>query len=246
MARVTGRLDRSDLARVFARLLFVQASLHRRGMQSIGLLHALEAVAPKVSDEPGDLLSRHTEYFNTNPHAAPLVVGGILRIEEEGSKSGPASVSRFKHTSASALAAVGDVLFVGALKPLALTLAVVSAIYSFFAGLALAFVLYNAAVLVARYRGLAFGYARGWGVVEAFTGPRVQRVVGAARSLAAFAGGVLVGVISLRALDEGAIAFAWLVVATVAAAFAAKRSIALAWLVAFLFPLSWVVAMLAK
>jgi PTS system mannose-specific IID component len=234
------------LAHVFARLLFVQATLHRKGMQNIGVMHALDAAAPKLSADPGPFLARHAEHFNTNPNAAPIVVGGVLHIEEERSATAPASVSRFKQAAASALAAMGDVLVVGGLKPLALTLAVVSAIYSFFTGLVAIFVCYNAALLAGRYWGLSFGYARGWGVVDAFTGPRIQRVVMAARILAAFAGGALIGVMTRRAYAQGLVELAVIAVATTGAWIAMKRGVTPARLAIILFPLVVVVAMLAK
>ena len=106
---MNGRLERSGLLRVFARLLFIQATLHRKGMQNIGVLHALSGAAPKLSDDPTALLARHTDHFNTNPNAAPVVIGGVLRIEEERSTGAPASLARFKQAACSALAALGDV-----------------------------------------------------------------------------------------------------------------------------------------
>ena len=242
---MSGRLDRSDLIRVFARLLFIQATLHRRGMQNLGVLHALDAVASRVSPGSNALLTRHTEYFNTNPNAAPLVVGGVLRIEEQGEAGNRASVSRFKQAAGSALAAVGDMLFVGALKPLALTLACLSAIYSFFPGLLAVLLLYNAAVIASRYWGVSFGYARGWGVVDAFSGHGVQRLLGIARSAAALAGGALVAILIARARGEGLSVAAAAVVVAVAVALLSRR-VPAPWIAIVLFPLSWVVALFAK
>jgi mannose/fructose/N-acetylgalactosamine-specific phosphotransferase system component IID len=240
------RLDRRDLTKVLVRLLFVQATLHRKGMQNIGVMHALDAAAPKISSDPGAFLARHAEHFNTNPNAAPIVVGGVLRIEEERAATALASVSRFKQAACSALAAMGDVLVVGALKPLALTLAVVSAIYSSFAGLVAIFVCYNAALLAGRYWGLSFGYARGWGVVEAFTSLRIQRVVMLARVLVAFAGGALIALVARRAYAHGLVELAVIAVATAGAWLAMKRGLNPARLAIVLFPLVVVVAMLAK
>ncbi|MCI0451402.1 MAG: PTS system mannose/fructose/sorbose family transporter subunit IID [Candidatus Latescibacteria bacterium] len=239
-------LERADRLRVLARLLFIQATLHRKGMQNIGVMHALDAVAPKVSRDPIGLLARHADHFNTNPNAAPIVVGGILRIEEGGSAGAPASIERFKQAACSALAAMGDVMVVGGLKPLALTLAVVSAIYSFFAGLVAIVVLYNVALLAGRAWGLSFGYARGWGVVDAFTGPRVQRVVMIARVLAALAGGVLIAVLARAAFTEGIAHLALLAVATALAWLAIRRGWNPARLAIALFPLVVVVAVLVK
>ncbi len=214
-------------------------------MQNLGVLHALEAVAHRLSPGANVLLARHTEYFNTNPNVAPLVVGGVLRIEEEGETGSRASVSRFKQVSSSALAAVGDLLFVGALRPLALTLACVSAIYSFFPGLLAVLLLYNAVVIASRYWGLSFGYSRGWGVVEVFSGHGVQRVLGIARSAAAFAGGLLAGLLIDRARGEG---ISVLVATGLVAALAimTSRRIQAPWLAIVLLPLAWAVALILK
>jgi len=239
-------LERSDRLRVLVRLLFIQASLHRKGMQNIGVMHALDAVAPKIAPDPLALLARHAGHFNTNPNAAPIVIGGVLRIEEDGLAVSPAPVSRFEQVACSALAAMGDVLTVGALKPLALTLAVASAIYSSFTGLVAIVVLYNGALLAGRAWGLAFGYARGWGVVEAFTGARVQRVVMLARVLAALAGGALLAVLARRAFAEGLHDLAVIVIATAGAWLAMKRGWNVARLAIVLFPVVVIVAMLVK
>ncbi len=242
---MSGRLSRSDLARVFARLLFVQATLHRRGMQNVGVMYALDAASTRVSGDGTALLARHADYFNTNPNAAPVLVGSLLRIEDDGDATARASVARFKQSAGSVLAALGDMLFVGALKPLALTLACLSAIYSFFPGLVAVFVLYNAGVIACRYWGVSFGYAKGWGVVDAFSSHRVQRLVGIARGVAAFAGGVLVGVILIRARAGGTTILAGCVVVAALAVLATRR-IPAAWLATALFPLSWIVSLIVK
>lgn len=240
------KLERADRVKMLARLLFIQAALHRKGMQNIGVMHALDAVAPKISTDPATLLARHAGHFNTNPNAAPIVVGAVARIEEDGSAGAPASIDRFTQAACSALAAMGDVLFVGGLKPLALTLAVVSAIYSFFAGLVTIVVLYNLALLGGRAWGLRFGYARGWGVVDTFTGPRVQRVVMLARILAALAGGVTIAVIARAAFGDGIAQLAVVAVAAAGAWLAIKRGMNVARLAIALFPLVVLVAMLVK
>lgn len=244
MAPVTGKLSRGDLNRVFARALFIQAAMHRRGMQNLGMLSALDAGAERVSDDPAALLARHTDHFNTNPNMAPMVIGGVLRIEEEGGRGGPASVSRFKQACASALAAAGDVFFGGGLKPIALTLATLFAIYRFFPGLVAVFILYNAALITVRYRGLSFGYARGWGLIEAFSSPRVQRALVLVRTGAACAGGLLAGVIVTGAFQQGKRAFIATVLVAALAWFAARRGIPASRLALALFPVAWIVAML--
>jgi len=240
MADLTGKLARRDLNRVFARLLFVQATIHKRGMQNIGFLHALDAAREPLHETA--LLGRHAEHFNTNPNMAPVVVGGVLRIEEEGGRGGPASVTRFKQVCASALAAAGDVFFGGGLRPLALTLACVFAIYRFFPGLVAVLILYNAALITVRYRGLSFGYARGWGLIEAFSSPRVQRALVLVRTSAACAGGWLAGVVATEALQQGTTTLVTTIVVAVVAWFAVRRGFSASRLALALLPVAWLVA----
>ena len=240
MADLNGKLARRDLNRVFARLLFVQATIHRRGMQNIGILHALDAANEPLHD--ATLLARHAEHFNTNPNMVPVVVGGVLRIEEEGGRGGPATVTRFKQACASALAAAGDVFFGGGLRPLALTTACVFAIYRFFPGLVAVWILYSAALITVRYRGLSFGYARGWGLIEAFSSPRVQRALVLVRTSAALAGGWLAGVVVTEAFQQGTTTLVTTVVVAVAAWFAVRRGFSASRLALALLPVAWLVA----
>jgi PTS system mannose-specific IID component len=244
MAPVTGKLTRGDLNRIFARSLFIQAAMHRRGMQNLGVLAALEPGAGRVTDDPAALMARHADHFNTNPNMAPMVIGGVLRIEEDGGRGGPASVSRFKQACASALAAAGDVFFGGGLRPIALTLATLFAIYRFFPGLVAVFVLYNAALITVRYRGLSFGYARGWGLIEAFSSPRVQRALVLVRTGAACAGGLLAGVIVTGAFHGGMRTLALAVLVAALAWLAAQRGIPTSRLALALFPVAWIIGML--
>jgi PTS system mannose-specific IID component len=246
VAVLTGKLTAGDLRRVFVRLLFVQAAIHRRGMQNLGVLHALDAAADRISDHPAGLLARHSEHFNTNPNAVPLVVGGVLRIEEEGDRGGPASVTRFKQACASALAAAADVFFAGGLKPLALTLACVFAIYRFFPGLVAVLVLYNAALITVRYRGLSFGYARGWGLIDSFSNPRVQRALVLIRVAAAFAGGVLAGSVITGAFRESRESLVATLAIAVAGWFAVRRGIPASRLALALFPVAWLIAVILQ
>jgi len=244
VAFVGGKLTRGDLNRIFARTLFIQAALYRRGMQSIGVLGSLDAAADRLTGDPAALLARHAEHFNTNPNMAPIVIGGVLRIEEEGGGGGPASVSRFKQACASALAAAGDVFFAGGLRPVALTLAIISAIYRFLPGLVAVFVLYNAALITVRYRGLSFGYARGWGVIDAFSGSRVHRALVWVRTAAAGSGGLLAGVVMTQAFQSGPRTLVVTVIVAALAWFTAQRGIAPSRLALALFPVAWIAAML--
>jgi PTS system mannose-specific IID component len=200
-------LGRGDLARVFLRLLLFQGLLHARGMQNLALMHAL---APALQRLPGggdnSLLNKHLQFFNCNPNFAPLVAGGVLRLEEERLAGKPVSdddISFFKRSLSSPLAAMGDMLFLGTLKPLALTLACIFAIYNSFIGLMATWLLYNVVVVSCRLWGVYFGYAKGWELVDVFSSPAFQRLLGIVQSVGASVGGALVAVVLYRLPQEG-------------------------------------------
>lgn len=243
-----GRLGRGDIARVFLRLLFLQGLLHSRGMQNLGFMYAL-APALRRFERPEDkaLLAKHLDFFNCNPNFASLVLGGVLRLEEErlaGRAVTPEDIAYFKRSVSSPLAAMGDLLFLGGLKPLALTLACVFAIYKSFIGLVATWLLYNIIVVSCRLWGVHFGYTRGWELVDVFSGPAFQRLLSLVQIIGASAGGALVAVVLYNQSQEGwqlLVAGAGLVALSVTLL---RRDVSSARLAIILFPLSAVVALL--
>ena len=248
MATVVGRLARLDLLRVFIKLLFMQALLNRRGMQNLGLASAIGPVAGKLgATDDNSFLFRHLAFFNCNPNFAPLIVGGVLRLEEEKQAGKPISdddVEYFKKTLASPLAAMGDMLFLGSLKPMALTFACIFAIYKIPIGLLAIFLLYNLAIISCRLWGIYFGFAKGWELVDFFSGPEFQRILGIVQGLGAGIGGMLVGIIFHRVPQGGS----WMLPVGVALAgvtlYALRRNISASWFAIILFPASALIALL--
>ncbi len=138
---MNSKIRRFDIFRVFWRLLFIQGMLHPKGMQNLGLANALSPALKRLDskdDESKSLLNNHLKFFNCNPNFTPLIVGGILRLEEERLAGKPVKledIEYFKKSISGPLAAMGDLLFLGGLKPLALTLACIFAIYKSLTGL---------------------------------------------------------------------------------------------------------------
>ncbi len=233
------KLGRLDLFRVFLRVLFFQGLLNRRGMQNLALANALSAAGPLAESDDNSLLLRHLTFFNCNPNFAPLIIGGLLRLEEERLDGKPVSetdIERFKNSLASPLAAMGDMLFLGALKPLALTFACIFAIYIVPIGLLAVFLIYNVTIISCRLWGIYFGYAKGWELVEVFSGPRFQRILGIVQSLGAAMGGVLVGVVFHRFPQHGQWMFFFGSILTVLTLYLLKRDVPASWLAIILFP----------
>lgn len=207
MDTVNKKLTRWDLGVVFLRLLFLQGLLHPKGMQNLGIMHALAPALARIGLGGGNkpMLENHFKFFNCNPNLAPLVVGGVLRLEEERLAGGAVTVEdidHFKRAISSPLAAMGDLLFLGTFKPLALTLACIFAIYNSFIGLIVVWLLYNVVVVTCRLWGVYFGYARGWELVDVFSGPAFQRLLGIVQSVGASAGGALVAVVLFRLAER--------------------------------------------
>ena len=109
------KLGTWDLLKIFFRLLFIQGLLNRMGMQNMGFASALSCVEGKYVDEQDPPMSKkHMGFFNCNPNFTPLVIGGVLRMEEERSLGKPVSdkdIEYFKRAISGPLAAMGDMLF---------------------------------------------------------------------------------------------------------------------------------------
>jgi PTS system mannose-specific IID component len=243
-------IRRIDIFRVFWRLLFLQGLLHPRGMQNLGLANALAPALKRLgsgSEDPNSLINRHISFFNCNPNFTPLIVGGVIRLEEERLAGKPVKsedIEYFKKSISGPLAAMGDLLFLGALKPLALTLACVFAIYKSLTGLLAVLLLYNLVVVSCRLWGVYFGYAKGWELVDVFSGPSFQRLLGVVQTVGACAGGALVAVVLNRLPQGGNWVLPTGVVLMVAAVLMLRRDVSSSRLAIFLFPLSVFVAYL--
>lgn len=244
---MTGRLGKWDLFQVYLRLLYLQGLLHRRGMQNLGLASAMGPVSGKFGTDDNSLLVRHLAFFNCNPNFVPLVVGGVLRLEEEKLAGRPVSdqdIERFKRALAGPLAAMGDMLFMGTSKPLALTFACVFAIYKLPIGLLAVFLLYNAAILSCRLWGVYFGYARGWDLVGALSGPRFQRILNVAEGAGVGVGGALLGILLHRYSGNGlAMALPGAAVAAITL-YLLRRDVPASWVAIILLPTCAFIALL--
>jgi PTS system mannose-specific IID component len=254
MTTSAARVGSWDLVLVFLRLLFLQGVLHRRGMQNLGLADALGPVSGKLDADGRNLfLSRHLSFFNCNPNFVPLIAGGILKLEEEKNEGKPVTdedIERFKKALAGPVAAMGDMLFMGNLKALALTFGCLFAIHNLPIGLVAVFLLYNAAVLGCRLWGVFYGFAKGWDLVTVLSGPRFRRILGVAEGASAGTAGALLGVLLHRAAgDSRSLAVPWIaavaVIATAAVTlYLLKRDVPASWIAIFLLPTCAFIALL--
>lgn len=122
-------LPRRLQLRIFLRSLTLQASWNGQRMQNLGLLVTLLPWLRRQSrDINRDRLfcRRYYEYFNTNPYLANLIIGGLVRLEQESldtGTDGAALAKTFRDSLCRAFASLGDQLFWLGLRP-AVTMAI--------------------------------------------------------------------------------------------------------------------------
>jgi PTS system mannose-specific IID component len=229
-------------------MLLLQGLLHPKGMQNLGLMYALgPSAGRRVGDDGKSILLNHLTFFNCNPNFTPLIVGGIIRLQYEREAGKPVTdkdIEYFKRSVSGPMAAMGDLLFLGGLKPLALTLACIFAIYKSLIGLLAVVLLYNLVVVTCRLWGVYFGFAKGWELVDVFSGPAFQRLLGVVQNIGAFVAGALVAVIVSRLPQSGTWVLPLGLVLMIAAVFLLRRDVSSSRLAIFLFPLSVLVAVL--
>lgn len=162
--------------RLFLRLLLLQSTWSFERMQGLGFAYALEPWLKNVYADPEDrraALERHTDYFNTQPYAASLILGLVCALEEEAarlpaSKRAPAyeRLKAVKRATGAALAGLGDAFFWSALRPAAASAALFTGLFlargnwgrAGFATALTYLVAYNVPALWVRWAGINLGY----------------------------------------------------------------------------------------
>jgi mannose/fructose/N-acetylgalactosamine-specific phosphotransferase system component IID len=161
------------------RTLLLQAVWNFERLQNAGFAFAIDPWLVSRWRDARELeraRERHLGYFNTQPYMASFALGAACRLEEVLAdvpgyrrREGELRAAKFKEILGSALAALGDALFWGALRPFLVVLAV--SIFALLSRLGVkpawpwavaAFLVpYNAAALWVRWSALGQGYELG-------------------------------------------------------------------------------------
>ena len=121
-------------------------------------------------DEEGyrDALVRHVEFFNVTPQLAPFIGGVVTSMEEmkaRGEVDGEA-IASIKTALMGPLSGIGDSIFVGCLRVIAVGIGISLAQAGNIMGPILYFLLYNIPCFIVRYFGAHFGYNLGFNYLQ--------------------------------------------------------------------------------
>jgi PTS system mannose-specific IID component len=118
-----GSLNAKILIRTFLRTYFVGAAFNTRGLQTVGLVLAMEPGLAVLYPDPGErrrVWNRYLKIYNTHLLWTPFLVGVFLALESRiARKQFPDTVlDQVKSTVVFTLSAVGDSFFGGGLTVL--------------------------------------------------------------------------------------------------------------------------------
>lgn len=161
------QLTRRDLLKVFWRSLRLLGSFSFERMQGLGFTFAMIPVIKKLyktKEERASALKRHLEFFNTATQPATFVMGVTAAMEEENARNknfDTSSITSLKVGLMGPLAAMGDSLFWGTIRLIAVGIGTSLTLQGNLLGLLFYILINNIPHYLMRYYGLFYGYKIG-------------------------------------------------------------------------------------
>lgn len=124
----------------------------------------LKKIYENDTDGYKDALVRHTEFFNITPQVAPFVGGVVASMEEmkaRGEVDGEA-ISSIKTALMGPLSGIGDSIFIGCIRIIALGIGLSFSLSGNPIGPFLYFLIYNIPAFIVRFGGAQLGYNLGF------------------------------------------------------------------------------------
>ena len=192
-------LTKGDILSTYFRSTFLLGSFNFERMQSMGfcvsMIPTIKRLYSKKEDQAA-ALTRHLEFFNTQPWVGSAIMGVTAAMEQEranGAKDvDDAAISGVKVGLMGPLAGVGDPIFWGTLRPVLAALGAGIALTGSILGPLLFFILINVIRAVTRWYGFKYGYEKGTEIVSDMGGGRLQKITQGASILGLFVMGSLV------------------------------------------------------
>jgi mannose PTS system EIID component len=149
---------------VLGRSLAVQGSWNYETLTGTGFAFAILPALRRLYRDPELLdaaVRRHEGPFNTHPYLAPLALGAVIRLEQDGED--PAMIERFKAALRGSLGTLGDQLVWAGWRPTCILLALVLVLAGspWWLAVSVFLVVYNVGHGGLRIWGLALGLQEG-------------------------------------------------------------------------------------
>ncbi|CCK19734.1 mannose/fructose/sorbose PTS transporter subunit IID [Pseudolactococcus laudensis] len=192
------RLTKKELTSMFLRSNFLLGSFNFERVQSLGfcyvIIPALKKIYPE-GEERNQALTRHLEWFNTQPWLTAPIFGVTADMEEEkanGRDIDGSAIQAMKIGLMGPLAGVGDPIFWGTARPVLAALGASLALTGSIAGPLLFFILINIIRLTTKYFGLFYGYEKGMEIIKDMAGGRIKKLTEGASIVGLFVMGALI------------------------------------------------------
>ena len=191
-------LTQRDKVETYIRSTFLLGSFNFERMQSIGfavsMIPAIKRFYTKKEDQ-AEALTRHLEFFNTQPWVASSIMGVTAAMEREKAASkdiDEAAITNVKVGLMGPLAGVGDPIFWGTARIVLAALGASLAVTGNILGPLLFFFGMTAIRWATRWYGFKYGYEKGTQIVTEAGGNTLQKITQGASVMGLFVMGALV------------------------------------------------------
>ena len=171
----TGELTKKDLRSIFWRSLPMEFSWHYERQMHMGFEFMMIPVLRKIyRNDPEKLKSalvRHLEFFNCSMYLIPFIGGIVAAMEEMNAKDDDfdeSAISTMKVALMGPLAGIGDSLFFGTLRILAIGIGTSFAAQGSILGTILFLAIFNIPQFICRWICTFKGYELGASYLESF------------------------------------------------------------------------------
>ncbi len=181
--------------RILWRSFFLETLWNFEKMQNVGfsfcIYPTLEKLYPEAQERK-QAVERHLDAVNTHPAMGPLLAGLTARLEHDLQ---PSRIIPYRKRVMSALAAHGDRIFWGRVRPLAAVVGVALGLCfpDSMAGSVALLTIYNLPHLCVRTRGFGKGWREGLDVLRMFNSTRVELAARMMRRTIALVLGLVTG-----------------------------------------------------
>ncbi len=204
-------ITKKDLLKVFFRTHLMMAVWNFQRMLNLGFLFCLLPIIKSLrlnEEKKREFYQRHLNFYNSHPYFASVVLGIIIKKEEELSQALPAdyknklqTIDTLKRGFMGPMGALGDSLVWESFRPMIsagliliilLTLPHLSLAY---AGILIYFLLYNLLNEYIRFVGVFEGYKKGEAIIKDINVLNIPRINEKLKDVGVFLTGTIIGVI---------------------------------------------------